>query len=195
MTPIAVNDAGPSAEDDPATAIDVLANDTDPDGGAIMISSITQPTTRPVSWSRAAARGLTYKPNANYCNNPPGTNQDTFTYTVNGNSANKTATVSMAVNCVDDPPIAVDDSFTVSENSGANALAVVANDDDIDGGPKTIDSVTQPTNGTVAAHGQLDRSPTHRTRITAARRGPPTTSPTRWPVARPRRSTSPSTAS
>ena len=29
--------------------------------------------------------GLTYAPNANYCNTPPGT-LDTFTYTLNGGS-------------------------------------------------------------------------------------------------------------
>ena len=30
--------------------------------------------------------GLTYEPDANYCNNPPGTALDTFTYTLNGGS-------------------------------------------------------------------------------------------------------------
>ncbi|MFP5378812.1 MAG: Ig-like domain-containing protein [Vicinamibacteria bacterium] len=30
-------------EDDPATAVDVLANDTDVDGGPISISAVTQP--------------------------------------------------------------------------------------------------------------------------------------------------------
>ena len=30
--------------------------------------------------------GLTYQPNPNYCNNPPGTTLDTFTYTLNGGS-------------------------------------------------------------------------------------------------------------
>ena len=125
--PTAANDSETVSEDDPATAIHVLANDDDPEGDAIMISAVTQPTTGQVLVT-GGGTGLTYKPNANYCNTPPGTSKDTFTYTVNGNSANKTATVSMTVNCVDDPPTAVDDSFTVSGNSGANALAVVAND-------------------------------------------------------------------
>ena len=30
--------------------------------------------------------GLTYDPSANYCNEPPGTTPDTFTYTLNGGS-------------------------------------------------------------------------------------------------------------
>ena len=79
--------------------------------------------------------GLTYQPDPNYCNDPPGTAPDTFTYTLNGSS---TATVSVTVTCVDDPPVAVDDSATVGEDSGATAIDVLANDTDPDGGPMTI---------------------------------------------------------
>ena len=43
----------------------------------------------------------------------------------------------MTVTCVDDPPVAVDDAATVTEDSGATAINVLANDTDIDGGPKT----------------------------------------------------------
>ena len=59
--------------------------------------------------------GLTYAPNANYCNNPPGTTPDTFTYTLTPGGS--TATVSMTVTCVDDPPVAVNDAATVAEDS------------------------------------------------------------------------------
>ena len=58
--------------------------------------------------------GLTYAPNANYCNSPPGTTPDTFTYTLNGGD---TATVSVTVTCSDDAPVAVNDSATVAEDS------------------------------------------------------------------------------
>src|SRR5262249_26535514 len=87
----------------------------------------------------------------NYCNTPPGTTLDTFTYTLTPGSS--TATVSMTVTCVDDPPVAVNDSATVAEDSGATAINVLANDTDIDGGPKSIASVTQPANGTVVITG------------------------------------------
>jgi hypothetical protein len=40
--------------------------------------------------------GLTYAPTGAYCNNPPGTTPDTFTYTLNGSS---TASVSLTVTC------------------------------------------------------------------------------------------------
>jgi hypothetical protein len=95
--------------------------------------------------------GLTYEPDPNYCNSPPGTTLDTFTYTLTPGGS--TATVSMTVTCVDDAPVAVDDSATVLEDAGAAAVTVLANDTDIDGGPKSIASVTQPTNGTVVITG------------------------------------------
>ncbi len=46
----------------------------------------------------------------------------------------------MTVTCVDDPPVAVADAATVSEDAGATAVDVLANDTDIDGGP-TVDGV------------------------------------------------------
>ena len=61
--------------------------------------------------------------------------------------------MSVTVTCVDDLPVAVDDSATVAEDSGATAIDVLANDTDIDGGPMSVDSVTQPANGTVVITG------------------------------------------
>jgi len=148
--PVAVNDSATVSEDDPATAVDVLANDTDIDGGPKSIASVTQPANGSVVIT-GGGTGLTYQPNANYCNNPPGTTPDTFTYTLTPGSS--TATVSVTVTCVDDPPVAVNDTATVNEDSGANAIDVLANDTDIDGGPKSVASVTQPVNGSVAITG------------------------------------------
>ena len=102
--PTAVDDAATVAEDAPATAVDVLANDTDPDGGLKMIGSASDPANGTVVITVGGA-GLTYQPDPNYCNAPPGTTPDTFTYTLNGGS---TATVSITVTCVDDPPTAVE---------------------------------------------------------------------------------------
>ena len=65
--PVAVDDAKTLAEDDPATAIDVLANDTDVDAGPKSIQSVTQPGHGTVLITGGGS-GLTYAPNANYCN-------------------------------------------------------------------------------------------------------------------------------
>ena len=94
--------------------------------------------------------GLSYEPDAGYCNEPGLEPTDGFTYTLNGGSD---ATVSVTVNCLDTPPSAVDDAATVSEGAAATAIDVLANDSDPDGGPKSVASVTQPANGTVAITG------------------------------------------
>src|SRR5215203_3106509 len=73
-----------------------------------------------------------------------------FTYTLNGGSP---ATVNVTVGAVDDAPIAFVDTATVGEDSAATVIDVLANDIDIDGGPKTIAAITQPGHGTVAITG------------------------------------------
>jgi len=62
-------------------------------------------------------------------------------------------TFTITVNPVDDPPVAVDDTATVTEDAAATPISVLSNDTDIDGGPISIASVTQPTNGTVVITG------------------------------------------
>ena len=145
--PTAVNDSASVTEDDAAAAVDVLANDINGDGGELAIDSVTQPGDGTVAVT-GGGTGLTYEPDADYCND--GSPKDAFTYTLNGGS---TATVSMTVTCVDDPPTAVDDSTAVTEDAAATAVDVLANDIDPDGGTLTIDSVTQPDNGTVVITG------------------------------------------
>ena len=127
----------------------MLANDTDPDGGPKTIGSASDPANGTVVIT-GGGTGLTYQPDPNYCNAPPGTSPDTFTYTLNGGS---TATVSITVTCVDDPPVAVNDSATVLEDAAATAVSVLANDTDFDGGVITILSASDPANGTVVITG------------------------------------------
>ena len=143
--PVAVNDTKTMNEDAGATTIDVLANDTDQDGGPKTIELKTNGTNGTVAITNSGA-DLTYTPAANYCNNPPGTTPDTFTYTLNGGSV---ATVTVTVTCVDDAPVAVNDSATVLEDASATTINVLANDTDIDGGPKFVDAKTNSTNGGV----------------------------------------------
>ncbi len=147
--PTAVNDTATVAESSAASAVDVLANDTDVDGGSKTIAAVTQSTNGTVAIT-GGGTGLAYQPNAGYCNAAPGTPGDTFTYTLNGGS---TATVTVTVTCSDDPPVAVADAATVGEDSAASAIDVLSNDTDSDGGPKTVTSVTQPTNGAVVITG------------------------------------------
>ena len=116
-----VEDAATVAEDSGATAINVLANDLNADGGPIAIEAVTQPANGTVVITGGGA-GLTYEPDPNFCS----ATADTFAYTLSPGGS--TATVSVTVTCVDDPPTAVDDTRTVVEESGATAIDVLAND-------------------------------------------------------------------
>ena len=97
--PNAVNDSTTVGEDSGVTLIFVLTNDTDIDGGPIAVASVTQPANGTVSNN---GTDVSYTPNANYCNNPPGTSPDTFTYTLTPGGT--TATVSVTVTCAADAP-------------------------------------------------------------------------------------------
>ena len=114
-----------------------MASVTQPDHGTVVITGF--------------GSGLTYEPDADYCNDPPGGARDTFTYTLSPGGS--TGTVRVTVLCVDDPAVAVDDTKTVTEDDPATAIDVLGNDTDADGGPRSVASVTQPGHGTVVTTG------------------------------------------
>lgn len=145
-SPVAVDDGVTVGEDSSATTVTVLANDTDADGGPIRIASVTQPVHGTVVRSAAS---LTYRPDANYCNDETAeTPRDTFTYTLFPGGSTGTVTVTVA--CEEDLPVAVDDVATVAEDDGSTTIAVRANDTDGDGDAISVVSVTQPADGTAA---------------------------------------------
>jgi len=143
--PVAIDDMVEVDKDSEATVIDVLVNDTDPDGGLKKILDVTQPVNGTVILANYGVN-LSYQPNTDYCND--GAPTDDFTYTLNGGSQ---ATVRVSVMCNGDilPPVAVDDAFEVNKHSLATAFDILGNDTDPDGGLLEVQSVIQPVNGTV----------------------------------------------
>jgi uncharacterized protein (TIGR03382 family) len=141
-TPDAVNDSYTVTRNSGATVFDVLANDTDPEGDALTITAVTQPANGTVVNN---GTNVSFTPATGF------TGTTTFTYTISdGNGGTDTATVTVTVEPPNTPPDAVDDTFTVAENSGATVLTVLANDTDSDGDTLTVTAVTQPaTGGTV----------------------------------------------
>lgn len=146
----AVDDTGTTAEDTPTT-IAVLTNDTDVDGDTpLTIISVTTPTP-------TASGAATINPDGTITFTPaPNTNgTTTLTYTVrDSRGAEDTATITIVVTPVDDPPTAAPDRYQVPANTTTDiadpADGVLANDGDIDlGDTLTADLVTAPTNGTV----------------------------------------------
>ena len=143
--PDALDDTAALVEDSGANAIDVRANDSiAPDTGeTLTVTAVTQGANGSVTFT---ATGVSYTPNANFFGN------DSFTYTISdGNGGSDTATVNVSVGNVNDAPDAADDSATVSEDSGANAIDVRGNDSFAPDADETLSvtAVTQGANGSV----------------------------------------------
>ncbi|WP_183407929.1 tandem-95 repeat protein [Nocardioides marmoriginsengisoli] len=149
-------DDDPEAVDDDATVgpgsaaadVPVLDNDTDVDDGPRTITAASDPghgTVVLTGGSAGAHTGLTYAPDAGYCNDPTGGPADTFTYTLRGGS---TATVSITVTCaVNTAPVIADvetSALGYDENDlptpvTATGTVTDADSADFDGGRLTVD--------------------------------------------------------
>ncbi|HEY7591098.1 MAG TPA: Ig-like domain-containing protein [Candidatus Limnocylindrales bacterium] len=145
--PVATDDSA-STPEDTATTIDVVANDTDTEGGLdpTTVSVTAGPANGSVSVDPVTGE-ITYTPDPDFA----GT--DTFTYQVcDVDGACDTATVTVDVGDVNDPPVAVDDAALTGEDTPVD-VDVVANDGDPDGtadlDASTVSIVSGPANGTV----------------------------------------------
>ncbi|MGQ0620366.1 MAG: Ig-like domain-containing protein [Panacagrimonas sp.] len=158
--PVAVDDRFRIAEDSVQVALRVLNNDTDADGDRLRILRVIG----------GASIGGTAAPDARgrtllYTPAPDFVGTGTFSYIVidrRGGSARASVTVTVR-NANNDPPVAVDDSFTLAAVSRFNTLRVQVNDLDPD--PRTRLSITRslgrPANGRVrlTAEGRLQYRP------------------------------------
>jgi len=137
----------PVANDDSATAtsgvaqsIDVLANDSDPDGDSLEVIALTQPAngTATIVGGQVVYQSV---------NDFEGT--DTFSYTISdGRGGEGSAEVSVTVALPNGEPVANDDSADTTRNQ-AVTIDVLANDSDPDGDALELLAVTQPVNGHV----------------------------------------------
>ena len=141
--PDADPDVAETPEDTPVV-IDVLANDTDPDGDTLTISGTPTAVNGTVTVNGDGT--LTYTPNSNY----HGT--DTITYTVTDPSGlTSTTTVAVTVTPVNDAPDAVDDRASTAVDTPVT-IAVLVNDTDVDGDTLSVLGTPTSPNGTVVAN-------------------------------------------
>jgi streptogramin lyase len=147
VTPTGGGNQPPVAVDDTLTtdrnlskSVDVLMNDSDPDGDTLTIETWTSPAHGFVSCD--FVNSCTYFPNTDY------TGGDSFTYTISdGRGGTATGTVSVTVNDVNHPPVAVDDVLTTPRDTYA-FVNPLANDTDADSDQLTLESATPPQHGT-----------------------------------------------
>src|SRR6185295_1194587 len=148
--PVAVNDSYTTPEDTTLSvaAPGVLINDSDVDGDTLSAALVSQPTHGSVTLNGNGR--FSYVPAANY-NGP-----DSFTYKANDGQADSgIATVTITITGVNDPPVAVNDSYTTPEDTTLNIAApgVLINDSDADGDTLSAVLVSQPTHGTLTLNG------------------------------------------
>ncbi|MCR9125636.1 MAG: Ig-like domain-containing protein, partial [Rhodobacteraceae bacterium] len=135
--PVAEGDNGSGAEDGGAILIDVLANDSDIDGGALQILGAGTPGNGTVAIVTVdGVEQLSYAPDADF------TGTDSFDYTVSdGAGGSATATVTVSVTPVNDAPVAADDAVTTAEDTSFNLSVLLENDSDVEDAELTIHAV------------------------------------------------------
>ena len=150
--PTAMADTARTVED-VEVLINVLANDTDFEGDALMIESVTAPSK---GTARIAADGR-----VSYAPEPDWHGTDRFSYTVSdGNGGTAEAKVVVVVGPVNDAPVAVADTARTSEDEEV-LIGVLANDADAESDALRIESVSAPSNGTarIAAEDAVSYAP------------------------------------
>jgi len=144
--PVANNDYATVLEGGIVTILDsgndsVLDNDTDLDGDSLSSFLVSDPSNGFLI--------LNIDGTFSYTHDGSETTSDSFVYIANDSLIDSNeATVYITVGAVNDDPVATDDYANVDEDSINNQIDVLPNDDDIDGDPLTITSVTTPSHGT-----------------------------------------------
>jgi VCBS repeat-containing protein len=140
--PVAIDDSADTDENTSVT-ISVLDNDTDPDDDVLTVADVTNGQYGTVVINDDNT--ITYIPDDDEFSG-----SDTFSYTVSdGNGGEDTGTVTIGVNPVQDPPVAVDDSADIDEEYSSITISVLDNDTDPENDDLTVTDVTNGQYGTV----------------------------------------------
>jgi hypothetical protein len=143
--PVANNDSFTFLEDSGLQSLVVTANDSNTTGGIVTLTSAPRLGIALVDASGA----VTFTPNLN------ANGADAFTYNVTvGTQVSNTATVTLNITPVNDPPVAVNDNFSAIANQSIQ-LNLLANDTDPDGAPDLANAVlvTSPAAGATVTGG------------------------------------------
>jgi Bacterial Ig domain len=142
--PVVQNESVSILEDNSIT-VDVLANDSDPEGQPLTVTNVVPyygggtVTINPDS-------SITYTPGPESFGYT-----ELLTYTVSDGSLTATGTLSVEVVSVNDPPVAGDDARTTNEDVPV-LLSVLDNDSDAEGQLLEVVGFSTPAHGTVEPH-------------------------------------------
>ena len=140
--PVAANDNVSTAADT-AVVVNVLGNDTDPDGDSLTVTSVSNEVSG-TAVINAAGSAVSFTPASSF------SGQAGFSYVVSdGNGGTDTASVVVTVTpapVVNGVPVAVDDSVSTPEGT-AIVINVLGNDTDPDGDSLTVTSVSNAVPG------------------------------------------------
>jgi len=148
--PVAKDDSVTTEEDTP---VSITLEGSDPDEDELTYTVAADPSHGKLSGTA---------PDVRYTPNPDFNGSDSFTFKVSDETADSnTATVSITVTAVNDPPSAKDDSARTQEDTPIEAIDVLTNDTDADDDQLMTAAVTQGTNGsvTINADNTLSYSP------------------------------------
>ena len=143
--PVATDDDASGTEDTDVTltTASLLANDTDVDGDPLSLTAVSNPTGGTVE---IVGGNVVFHPAPNLC----GDAVANFAYTVSDGSFTDTGTVTVDLTCVNDAPVAVDDSATTAQGAAVD-VDVLANDTDVEGNTLEVASFSQGSNGGTVA--------------------------------------------
>lgn len=142
--PVVQDDESETVEDE-AVVIDVLRNDSDPDGDALMIASVTSPG---FGSAVIVEKRIRYVPTTGHVG------ADSFRYVASdGRGGEVEATVRIQVRAAPNaPPLASDDDVETDEDTSL-VIEVLVNDQDDDGDDLRVTSLGTPSTGTATTDG------------------------------------------
>jgi hypothetical protein len=143
--PPVANDDSATTDEDTFVLVDVLVNDSNPDGDLLTIASVSDPEHGTAS---IGGNQIRYTPDPDYC----GT--DSFSYTVSDGADTDTAQVTVTVLCINDAPVVSDQLLATSRDTPLS-FTLSAQDPDIDPfdpeqHPLVFTIISGPTHGVIS---------------------------------------------
>ncbi len=133
-----------STNEDTVITVDVLSNDSDPDGDTLLIVAVGGAGHGSVNISGSS---VTYVPSANF------SGEDSFSVMISDGKLTASSTVVVQVSSVNDAPTGSAGSLTVLED-GEQTVDGLAGFSDVDGDTLTIQSLSNPEHGSASVNGR-----------------------------------------